>query len=456
MQIRTKLTLQFILVVSLIIAFSFGIIYYSSSNYRHNEFFERLDRKASTTLEMFLNYKKLDPTLLILFDRSQKDKLPRENIEIIGKNDSLLYRNLDSNLVVITPEMIREVRTKRRVQYSQPPFELLGKAEIVNDQDLLIFAGAVDRYGYSKINNLRATLTLLFFLIISIVAFAGWVYSGRALKPLSEVINDVEAINVDSLNSRLTESPNKDEIGRLIDTFNLMLEQVEQSVKMQRLFVSGASHELKNPLTSITSQLQVLMLSDRSKEEYKTILRSVIEDIRRLNRTTLDLIEYARLSYEGEIQLTAIRLDDVIWHARDSYQSGNPNCHVVLGFSDLPADEEQLIIKGNDALLKVAFNNLIDNACKFSSDKTCWINFRFSGKELLVSFKDQGLGMKAEEIAYIFEPFYRANNTAEVKGHGIGLALTKKIIQLHQGKIDVLSSPGIGTEFKLSFPIKTS
>jgi signal transduction histidine kinase len=456
MQIRTRLTLQFIIVVSLIIALSFGIIYYSSSVYRHNEFYQRLESKANATLAMFLNDKKLDPALLILFYRGQKDKLQRENIKIFGGRDSLLYKNIDSNLVRISSQMVAEVRLKGRKNYSEGPFEILGLSYRHNNQNLVIFTCAFDKYGFSKLNNLRTTMVLLFLLIISIVAFAGWVYSGRALKPLSNVINNVEDINVENLNQRLTASSNKDEIGRLIDTFNLMLEKVEQSVKMQRLFVSGASHELKNPLTSITSQLQVLMLSDRSKEEYKLILQSLIEDIRRLNRTTLDLIEYARLSYEGEIQLSDIRLDDVLWSSRDQFQTSNPTCHVILAFGNLPVDERQLIIKGNDALLKVAFNNLIDNACKFSSDNSCWINFQLSKNELLVSFNDKGLGMTEQEMLLIFEPFYRANNTAEVKGHGIGLALTKKIVKMHEGKITVESTPLVGTEFKLSFPILTT
>ena len=456
MQIRTRLTLQFIIVVSLIIALSFGIIYYSSSIHRYNEFYHRLESKANATLAMFLNDKKMDPALLILFDRSQKDKLQGENIKIFGDRDSLLYKNIDSSAVRISQQMVAEVRLTGRKNYSEGPFEILGLTYRHNNQNLVIFTCAFDKYGFSKMNNLRTTMILLFLLIISIVAFAGWVYSGRALKPLSNVINNVENISVENLNQRLNASSNKDEIGRLIDTFNLMLDKVEQSVKMQRLFVSGASHELKNPLTSITSQLQVLMLSERSKEEYKLMLQSLIEDIRRLNRTTLDLIEYARLSYEGEIQLSDIRLDDVLWSSRDQFQASNPNCHVILGFGDFPADERQLIIKGNDAMLKIAFNNLIDNACKFSADNSCWINFKLCKSELLVSFIDKGLGMTKQELLLIFEPFYRANNTAEVQGHGIGLALTKKIVQLHQGKITVESTPSVGTEFKLSFPILAS
>lgn len=451
MQIRTRLTLQFILVVTLIILFSFGVLYYSSSNYRRNEFAQRLESKATNTFDMFLNYRQADPAMLIIFDRSQKDKLPRENIRIYDEQNRQIYNSNDSNVVEVSPDMIDKVRRTGQMTSSPAPFELLGLRYTNNDRVYVVFSCAIDKYGLSKLNNLRVTMILLFFLIISIVAFAGWIYAGRAMRPLSEVINDVEKINVESLDKRLTVSQNHDEIGRLIDTFNFMLERVEKSVMLQRLFVSGASHELKNPLTAITSQLQVVMLSDRSNEEYRVILRSVMDDIRKLNRTTLDLIEYARLSYEDEIQTSPVRIDDIIWSSRDYYLGNNPNCRVLLNFGTMPEDEKKLIMTGNEALLKVAFNNLIDNACKFSENKTCRIFLDVRDEQIEISFRDNGVGMDPAEIALIFEPFYRANNTAEVRGHGIGLALTRKIIQVHKARINVESKKGAGTNFTLSF-----
>lgn len=452
MQIRARLTLQFMLVVILIIAFSFGFIFYSSSTYRQNEFYSRLEQKANNTLQMFVNYKKVDPSILILFDRSQKDKLPSEAIRIYDQNQNLLYNSNDSAAVKISAKMQKMVLAEGRGEFSFKPFELLGLKFEEDGKTFLVFCSAIDKYGLSKLNNLRTTMLLLFLLITTIVALTGWIYAGRALKPLSTVINEVEKINVESLDSRLNSSVNKDEIGRLIDTFNIMLGRVEQSVKLQRLFVSGASHELKNPLTSITSQLQVVMLSDRSNEEYRAILSSVIEDIRRLNRTTLDLIEYARLSYEDEIQFSKVRLDDVIWSCRDLYQNANPGTVVSLNFGELPDEERKLIINGNEALLAVAFNNLIDNACKFSQNRSCRVSLDVAENYVQLRFKDEGVGMNLQELELIFEPFYRANNTAEQQGHGIGLALTRKIIHIHKAQISVVSEIGKGTEFELRFP----
>lgn len=452
MQIRTKLTLQFIVVVSLIILFGFGIIYYTSANYRNTEFYRRLENKAKTSAEIFISVKQIDSTMQRIFDRTQKDKLTLENIRIYNNKNRLVYTNNDSLEFTITKDLLDEIRLKGRREFTDNGFEILGTTYKDAYNHFVIFAGAIDQSGLSKLRNLGNTLIFLFFGIISIVALAGWIYAGRALKPLTNVISEVESMNVDRLDTRLNESKNKDEIGHLIATFNTLLSRLENSFKLQKLFVSGASHELKNPLTSITSQLQVSLINERSVEEYKSSITSVLEDIRNLNRTTHDLMEYARLNYENEIQLSDIRVDDLLWFSRDSFHKTRPDFKVNIHLDNMPEDENKLIIKGNEALLKVAFTNLIDNACKFSMNKTCEVYLLFNEDgSVLLKFVDNGIGMTSEESSLVFEPFYRANSTSETKGNGIGLALTKKIIQLHNAHIYLVSDKGKGTIFSISF-----
>jgi signal transduction histidine kinase len=215
--------------------------------------------------------------------------------------------------------------------------------------------------------------------------------------------------------------------------------------------VSGASHELKNPLTSITSQLQVVLLKDRDSEEYRQIIKSILEDISNLNKTTVDLIEFARLNYENQIQVTDTRIDDVIWTCREHFAKTNPEYKIKIVFADMPEDENWLIVKGNAALLKIAFINLMDNACKFSGNKTCTIKLVARENLVDLSFSDTGSGIPQVQLPYIFEPFYRGNSTSETSGHGLGLALTRKIIQLHKAIISVDSQLKVGSTFSIRF-----
>jgi signal transduction histidine kinase len=451
MQIRSRLTLQFIIVVSLIILSGFAVVYYSSASYRENEMYRRLENKAQTSAEIFVSVEQIDSTMLRIFDKTQKDKLPNENISIYNEENREIYTNNDSLSVDASTELLSEIRERGRKKFTEEKFEVLGITYNDNHNRFVVFASAVDEYGMSKLKNLRNTLITLAFVIVSIVALAGWIYSGRALRPLNDVIGEVKSLSVERLDTRLKQSKNKDEIGQLIDTFNSMLKRIEEAFNLQKLFVTGASHELKNPLTSITSQLQVVLLNERSSEEYKAIITSILEDIKQLNRSTLDLIEYARLSYENKIILSNVRLDDILWYCKDFFNKTNPEYKVNISFVNMPEDENKLIVKGNEALLRITFINLIDNACKFSANKTCYITLSSEPKVLLLDFADKGIGLDAKEIELIFEPFYRSNSTAQVQGHGLGLALTRKIIQLHSAELHVKSESGKGTTFSINF-----
>lgn len=451
MQIRTRLTLQFTLVITLIVIFAFGSIYYTSANYRRSEFYERLENKARTSAEIFASVKQIDSTMLRIFDQTQKDKLLYENINIYNEHNVEVYTNNDTLALHPSKQLLNDIRYHGRKEFTQQGYEVIGITYNDKFNHFVILASADDQHGFRKLTNLGETLIGLLFIIISISAITGWIFSGRALKPLSDVIDEVKSLNLESLDSRLRESKYNDEIGRLIDTFNTLLGRIEDAVKLQKLFVSGASHELKNPLTAITSQLQVTLINERSNEEYKKIIASILEDIKSLNKTTLDLMEYARLNYEKEVQLSEVRIDDILWFCKDFFAKTNTEYKVSINLVNMPEDEKKLIISGNEALLKIAFINLIDNGCKFSNNKSCEVNLSFRNDILTVNVADRGVGLSKEEIDLIFEPFYRTNNTAEIKGHGLGLALTKKIIQLHKANILVTSKKGAGTTFTLSF-----
>lgn len=451
MQIRTRLTYQFIFSVALIIIFSFSIIYYSSYSYRKNEYEQRLLNKAIITSKLILDNNTIDYATLKIIDDADQDHLVDEIITIYSANQKLIYTNNKKISLHIKPNFLKDVEKVNYKKFTLNELEIIAKNYKVKPNNFYVIAGGYDKYGKSKLRNLRNTLIALFSIIISIVAITGWLYSGRALRPLNTIIKEVDSLNIDKLDERLNKHIYNDEIGRLINTFNTLLARIEHVFNLQKIFVSGASHELKNPLTSITSQLQVVLLSDRTGEEYKKIIESILEDIKVLNKTTLDLIEFVKLNYEGEIILSKIRIDDTLWSVKDYFSKNHSNYNVITNFGNLPEDEQTLIVNGNEALLKVALINLIENACKFSEDETAKVSFMVNDSSVKIKIEDNGIGLEESEKLLIFEPFYRANSTAEKKGHGIGLALVKKIIEFHEAKIELISEKNKGTTFILTF-----
>lgn len=448
MQLRSRLTLQFIFAVAPILLLSFLVIYYSSASFRKTDFYERLEKKAVTTCELLTKVDAVDMKLMRLIDSTQKDHLYRENISVYNFQNKEIYTNNDTLQFKVNDKLIEDIRANGSMQYTENEFEILG----IKYNNFVVIAGAEDKYGLTKLRNLRNTLFGLFFVIIGITALIGYLYATRALKPISAVISKAEKISASNLNERINESRYNDEIGRLIKTFNNMLERIEESFKIQRVFMAGASHELKNPLTAITSQLEVVQLKDRTSEEYKQTIQSVFEDIKELNKLAVQLIDFGQISYEkNDIAFEPARLDELVSIFVDVFATKNPSYKIIYRISNLPEDETKLMVTVNRPLLFTTFSNLAENACKFSPDNKVEVLLFADNETLSLSFIDNGPGIAEEDKKLIFEPFYRSKNSSFTKGYGIGLALVSKIVSLHGATISLQNNKGSGTVFNINF-----
>lgn len=458
MQIRTKLTLQFILIVASILLFSLLAIYYFSEKHRENEFYNRLKNKALTTADLLIKVQEVDSSLLKLIDRSKKDVLHYENISVYDSLNKEIYTNNDSidfaKIIVDIKNMINQVRLHGETRSSVEKMEIIGIQYTNKSNRFVVLAGAIDSYGLGNLQNLKKILLAVFLTVLLSVGFAGWIYAGRALKPISAIVNQVDNISETNLNLRLSEGNQKDEISRLSATFNKMLNRIEAAFKTQKTFVSNASHELRNPLTVITSQLEVSLLKERNPEEYKRIITSVLEDIKNLNTISHRLLQLTKISGEDtSIKFSDLRIDDLIWETKKEFLMQFPDYKANFFLNELPEDETQLHINGNASLLKTCFLNLMENSCKFSHEKTVTIKLIPKPEQTIIQFIDNGIGIPEDELPFIFEPFYRSKNTGNIKGYGIGLSLVEKIIRLHNARINVSSELNTGTTLSLHFPL---
>lgn len=301
--------------------------------------------------------------------------------------------------------------------------------------------------------NLRKILIVRGFILFFIIFLSGWLYAGRFLKPISKIVQQADQITDTNLNQRLS-IPNKhDEIGQLTATFNRMLERLETSINNQKRFVSNASHEIRTPLTAISGQIDVALMKDRSKEEYRNTLQSIQTDIMNLRTLANNLLELANSNVENLFQHPEmIRIDEILWNIRDEMARQKPEYNIHIHFDSLADDENVLICKGEEKLLKTAFINIIDNACKFSENKTVDIRVTFDQSNIILYFVDQGIGMPESYLNHIFEPFYRGHNAHGIPGNGIGLSLVQRIIKLHSGKLFVRSKINDGTSVEVVLP----
>lgn len=433
------------------------VIYQSAKLSREKEFYNSLKKEAITKANLFFNAEVDSQTLQDIY-RSNREVLNEVEVAIYTPSFELLYHDaVDIDVVKETPEMIKEIHQNNEIQFYVKDWQVMGLTYKYDNREYIITAAAFDLYGYSKLQNLFLTISTGFIISILIIFIAGRIFSKNAFKPIAEMNRKAKIISATNLDLRLENTNSKDELSELAKTFNQMLDRLESSFNAQKDFVSNVAHELRTPLSAMIAELDLTLNKERNTLEYKSAIENALEDANKLARLSNSLLDFAKASYDpSEIAFRSVRIDEVLLDARQQVTRGNPDYIVDIHFEkDFYKDdnEAKLLITGNEYLLKVAFANLFENGCKFSNDRKSKVSIALKGNMMSLEFSDKGIGISKEDLKNIFQPFFRGKNKTFSDGNGIGLALTEKIILLHQGSIQVSSIKNENTVFNVLLPI---
>lgn len=318
-----------------------------------------------------------------------------------------------------------------------------------------IVATARDEVGSSKLNNLARTMMLSFLLFLIFVVLAGQYLSRKALDPIQSVIRQVQQITARNLDRRVQHENNRDEIAQLSQTFNSMLERLEDSFKSQSDFVRNSSHELRNPLAAMIGQAEIALKKDRDEVYYKGVIQAVYQEGLRLKHIVNSLLHLSKASPETVNKThESIRLDELLLDVVENLIQLDKRRKISVKLQD--SDTAEPLVLGSRSLLEVAIGNIIENACKFSGFETVECSLFHENDRMVLRISDKGVGMTREEIERISEPFFRAAGVRDKEGFGIGMAVAARVFQVHEVKMEINSAPGSGTQIVLSFPAQIS
>lgn len=447
MNIRTRLTLLFVSLVALIMLLFIVTVYYFYDQFREQEFTQQLEDKAFTNVRLREDVGEVPQNDLSV--------MASERVTIYSDKGQVLYSrgNLKSHIQITA-------RFLQRITLHQPQYLRLDTIEAVGvryrnarGESYVVIASAYDRYGFSKLARLRELLFYGWLLGLVSAGLAGYLFATDALRPVAELIGQVNAISADNIHERLHVGRQRDELAALARTFNDLLSRLEEAFVSQKSFVSHASHELRTPLTVMMGQIEVTRLKNRTGPDYEAELDSLLEEVKNMIRLVNGLLELARIN--ADVPTTtyqSIRIDELLWQVQSQLTQKKPAYQIDIDFVNLPDQEEELIILGDESLLHTALLNLIENGCKYSTDQRVAVRIAFEPGNVLLTIHDGGQGIPASDIPHIFEPFFRSENAVTTQGYGIGLALTKRIIDLHRGRIQVESVLGQGTTVLLTLP----
>jgi len=421
-------------------------VYYFSYSSQLTKFRENLLDGAKNTAILLINVVEVDSTLLKKIHQSTIS-WEKEEIALTDSAFNLIY---DNNIQYLSDNVMRKNSINGSINYFS-----IGEKDGVcykhnfNNRTYNVFVMAYDNTRMENLSELRKILLWSIFFSVWLSVLLSYFFSKKAIQPISQIIKSVKNIDSLRLNNRLNEGNRKDEIDQLAITFNEMLTNLEIAFKNQEDFVSNASHELRTPLTVMIGESDYLLSSERKKEEYVNHISVLANDLKKLNTLLNSLLELAQINRDNILHLASVRIDEIIYNAihqvKTKYQGRK-----ILPKIQYPENENDLLINGNSGLLTIAFNNLIDNACKFSNDEVT-IEFIMLDKYIKIIISDKGIGIPTNELDSIYLPFKRASNVKFKGGFGIGLSLVNKIIELHNAMLKVFSTENEGTQFELIF-----
>ncbi|TGE25255.1 HAMP domain-containing histidine kinase [Hymenobacter aquaticus] len=452
MLIRNKLILRFTLLVLLIQLCLSGFIYYFYATSRQQRFDDRLRGKALMTTRLLLRQSPHPADAERNFRRRDLMTIVDERVSIYGPGGHLLYTSADSLSQKHNSAQLERIRPGAPVRFRDGNLEAVGVYYLFDGQPYHVFAAGRDAFGYQQLAKLRLILLVGNVGGLVLIVLAGWYFADQALRPMARVVRQVEKITASRLNTRVHEGNGTDEIAQLAITFNGMLSRVEQAFEMQKSFLSHASHELRTPLATLRGTLETSLAYDQNLAEAKQSQATAVEELKKVIELTNGLLALAKAD-DASFRREPVRLDECLARALQISAATYPAQTLHLEYGDLPAEvEDVFVVPGNEHLLTTSLLNLLDNACKYSSGAV-WVVLGYdSPRQLRVTVRDAGIGIAAPDLSRVFEPLYRAANGKSRPGYGIGLALTKKIVELHGGRIELTSAEGAGTTATLVLP----
>jgi signal transduction histidine kinase len=448
-----KISVLLISAISILLFFLGSSVYYYLSNYTYADFYKRLEARVSVAEKYQFESNQKDAQVLKNIRDEHLELLSDEKEYILYcPNTNAIKQLADSNSLPI--DFLNIVSSQQFANFQKDDIFYYGKIRKSTEGFYFIIVSAKNYYNSHHLILLKKVLITGGIIVILIIIYFTYLFSLNFFNPIRKIITKVNSISTDNIHLRLDDNQNSVEINQLATTFNNLLNRIEIAIETNKNFISNASHEFGTPLTAIMGEADVALLKDRTPIEYQETLQKILKQSERLNKISQSLLFLAQIGYkENKLNFTIIRTDELIMQANEIMNQLIPKNNIKIDFDLLPENPKKLKVLGNKELLMLAMTNILTNACKYSSNKPVIVSLASTNNQILIIFKDQGIGIPESELPFIFDPFYRASNTAAYDGYGIGLPLTQNIIKIHKGELIISSVLHKGVTIQVKLPV---
>jgi heavy metal sensor kinase len=285
------------------------------------------------------------------------------------------------------------------------------------------------------------------------LAVGGWYLMRRTLAPISALSHAIQRIHVQNLKERLPRNRHGDELDRLTEVFNHMMDRLENSVTHIREFTLHASHELKTPLTIMRAEIELALREPCGVKEHLELFANQLEEIQRLTKIVDGLTLLAKADAgQLRIQRAPVRLKDLVEDSFTDAQILAQPKHITVNLASC----EDILVSGDKNRLKQLLLNLTENAIKYNEPQgRVTISLSRNNGCASLQISNTGPGIPPEKIGRVFDRFFRVDEARnnESEGCGLGLCIAEWIVKAHGGSISVASEPGKLTTLAVRLPV---
>ena len=436
MNLKIRSAILFGLIVTVLLSIVFGIIYLENAWFREEEFEIRLEQRAEAMYKLLTDDNRIDSALLQVIDKNTLNKLYDENVIILNQENKIVYSSSEGQKLNMSPALIDRIRKKGYVAFSENNIESVGMLMKNTKGDAIVVASGYDKYGRRKLSNLISVLVVCWLGSILLTGLLSYIYARSIFKPLDLLNKNIQEVTEGNLKQRIATSPANNELTRMAKNFNKMLDQLEQSFEVQKNFLQHASHELRTPLSNLLLQTEMALNKEMTEKEYRDTLLTMYDDQKFLIDMVngiLSLSKYKQLELAGAMQ--QFRIDELLFEVAEDLKNYHPEFNIQIDFSHVPLIEKEIMISGVPSMIKIAFTNLVRNGCIYSTNKLVRININATNSFIEINFYNDGPVIPEEERSRLFIPFFRGSNVLQRRGHGLGLSISKRIIDVHNGQL---------------------
>jgi signal transduction histidine kinase len=421
------------------------------AEFRQQEFRQRLEEKALSTVKLLLEVKEVDYQLLKVIDRNSINELYDEKTLIFDSTYHLIYSSLDDTRINWTKTDLEYLKKHKTFFKRDGDNEIYGVFYDTKSKDYFALISANDSSGKRKLEYLMYLVTAAYLLFTLLAWLLTFYTVKRLLVPLEALHQNISGIQENNLATRLPViSTDSKEISLLASEFNQMMDRIENAYQSQKDFTAQASHELRTPLARLTALLENKLQG--ATDEDKSFLQIMLGNINQLNELISSLLIISKAELHSQSLNEQARIDEVVYTAIERMHNEHKDFRVNFDLVQSDNLMDLLNVPGNAQLLEIVFINLLRNAYYYSDNKEVDILVQQTDNVLEVYMRNTGTPLTEKEQDKIFQPFSRGANSKGKQGVGLGLRIVHRILSIYGYSITYSVVEG-NNQFKITFNI---